>query len=203
MVGGANLAVLGDELIQFGEVEALGPGRFRLSRLLRGRRGTEWASDGHSAGEAFVLIEAENVAVIEPAIAFVGGGIELLAAGLGDAPQGVSVQRTIAGEALRPPSPVHLRAERLANGDIAISWVRRSRGGWSWLSGSDTPLGEEAEVYSLLLSGNGFQRAVTLSQPHCIYGAKEQAGDGLTGALAISVTQLGTAASSRAAHIII
>ncbi len=37
---GANLALLGDELVQFGRAEQIGPDRWRLSRLLRGR--TRW-----------------------------------------------------------------------------------------------------------------------------------------------------------------
>jgi hypothetical protein len=39
LAAGANLAQLGDELIQFGDAEPLDGGRFRLSRLLRGRMG--------------------------------------------------------------------------------------------------------------------------------------------------------------------
>lgn len=72
LVGGDNLALLGDELIQFGLAEPLGDRRFRLSRLLRGRRGTEWAVTGHLAGEPFVLIEAASLAVIEPPLALTG-----------------------------------------------------------------------------------------------------------------------------------
>ena len=41
-----NLAAIGDELVQFGRAERIGPARWRLSRLLRGRRGTEWAVVG-------------------------------------------------------------------------------------------------------------------------------------------------------------
>ena len=32
--------------------------------------------------------------------------------------------RAIEGEALRPPAPVHLRAERRPDGDLALSWVQ-------------------------------------------------------------------------------
>jgi hypothetical protein len=42
LANGANLALIGDELIQFGAAEPIGNNRFRLSRLLRGRLGTEW-----------------------------------------------------------------------------------------------------------------------------------------------------------------
>src|SRR3546814_11488239 len=41
--GGANLALVGDELLQFGRAEQIDATRWRLSRLWRGRRGTEAA----------------------------------------------------------------------------------------------------------------------------------------------------------------
>ena len=201
LADGANLAVLGDELIQFGLAEPLGARRFRLSRLLRGRRGTEWAAAFHQPGEPFALIEAESLAEVAAPLGSVGGEARLIAAGLGD-PEDVSVLKTVTGEALRPPAPVHLRARRLANGDLALSWVRRSRNGWVWLSGSDTPLGEETESYRLTLSGFGFARSVTLTSPAYLYSAAEQAADGLTGPLAIDVVQLGTSAPSRPASSI-
>lgn len=203
LAGGANLAAIGNELIQFGGVEPLGGGRFRLSRLLRGRRGTEWAAASHGPGEPFVLIEADVLAPIEPPLAALGGEARLIASGIGDGPEGASASCTLSGEALRPPSPVHLRAERLADGDIAISWVRRSKSGWAWLSGSDTPLGEEREAYRLTVSGAGLTRTVTLYEPADVYGAGEQETDGAAGPLTIEVVQLGTYAASRAASFLL
>ncbi len=201
LADGANLALLGEELIQFGLAEPLGGRRFRLSRLLRGRRGTEWAAGLHSPGEAFVLIEAESLTVVEAPLGSLGGEARLLALGLGD-PEGVLAIRTVKGEAIRPPPPVHLRAERLANGDLALNWVRRSRSGWVWLSGSDTPLGEESESYRLTLAGEGFERSVTLAVPAYLYGSAEQAADGLSGPLTVEVVQLGTSAPSRPASLV-
>jgi hypothetical protein len=202
LADGANLACLGDELIQFGLAEPIGGRRFRLSRLLRGRRGTEWAAGLHAPGEGFALIEAESLAVVEAPLGSLGGEARLIAQGLGD-PDGVLAVRTVAGEALRPPSPVHLRALRLADGDLALSWVRRSRAGWVWLSGSETPLGEESESYRLTLTAEGFERSVTVPAPSYLYSAAEQAADGLTGPLSIEVVQLGTSAPSRPASLIV
>lgn len=201
LADGANLALLGEELIQFGLAEPLGGGRFRLSRLLRGRRGTEWAAGLHSAGDPFVLIEAESLAVVEAPLGSLGGEARLLAQGLGD-PGGVLAVRTVTGESMRPPPPVHLRAERLANGDLALSWVRRGRSGWVWLSGSDTPLGEETESYRLTLAGDGFERSVTVAAPAYLYGSAEQAADGLSGPLTVEVVQLGTSGPSRPASLV-
>ena len=201
LADGANLALLGDELIQFGSAEPLGDRCFRLSRLLRGRRGTEWAAGLHAPGEPFVLIEAESLAVVNAPLGSLGGEARLLGQGLGD-PEGVLAVRTVAGAAMRPPAPVHLTAERLAGGDLALSWVRRSRSGWVWLSGSDTPLGEEIESYRLTLAGGGFERSLTLPGPAYLYSAAEQAADGLSGPLTVEVVQLGTSAQSRPASLV-
>jgi hypothetical protein len=199
---GANLAMLGDELVQFGVADPLGERRFRLSRLLRGRRGTEWAAALHSPGEPFALIEAESLAPVDAPLGSLGGEARLTATGLGD-PDGVQAARTVGGEAMRPPSPVHARADRLADGDLALSWVRRSRSGWVWLSGSDTPLGEESEGYRLILAGEGFERSVTVAAPFHLYTAAEQAADGLAGPLSVEIVQLGTSAPSRPATFVI
>lgn len=198
LIGGANLAMLGDELIQFGLAELVGPARWRLSRLLRGRRGTEWAMTGHAPGERFVLIEADSLAAQELPLAKLGAEIRVTASGIGDA---AAVEASIAleGRALRPPSPVHLNATRLGDGTIRIGWVRRSRTGWGWIDGSDAPLGEEGERYRLVLTPSvGAVRTVEVTVPGYDYGTAEQAADGAMGAASVMVAvwQLGSAAAS-------
>jgi hypothetical protein len=202
-VAGGNLAVLGDEVLQFGAAERLGEGKFRLSRLLRGRRGSEWAAAHHSPGDRFLLIEREKLLAIDAPPGALGGEVRLMALGIGDRASGAIETRIVEGRALQPPSPVHLRAERRPGGDISISWVRRSRIGWPWLSEADTPLGEESERYRLILSGAGFERIIDLAAPAYVYSAALQAEDGVAAALRIRVAQIGTQALSRAAEIII
>src|SRR5690606_7981746 len=58
---GANALLLGEEILQFREVVALGDGLWRLSGLLRGRLGTEAAVATHGAEERAVLLEAEGL----------------------------------------------------------------------------------------------------------------------------------------------
>ncbi|HTU11424.1 MAG TPA: phage tail protein [Allosphingosinicella sp.] len=192
LVAGANLALVGDELIQFGVVEPLGDRRFRLSRLLRGRRGTEWATGDHASVERFVLIERESLAVFE---APAGADVRLLATGVGDGSEGVSESIVVSGIALRPPTPVHLAASEAGAGDLFISWVRRSRQGWNWISGADTPLGEESELYRLVITGPDFERNVETTEPSYLYTAIERGIDG-SGPLTISVTQAGSFGTS-------
>ena len=62
---GANLTMVGREVLQFAEVEPLGSGRFRLSRLLRGRFRTEFAIAGHAPEEPFLLLEQHAVRTLK------------------------------------------------------------------------------------------------------------------------------------------
>ncbi len=200
LAAGANLALIGEELVQFGSAEPTGPRTWRLSRLLRGRRGTEWAAGDHATGEGFVLIETAAVRAVElPAAAAAGATIRLLASGIGDV-EPVLAEREASSESVRPPPPVHVRAETDGAGGIALSWVRRSRAGWVWHSGADTPLGEESERYVVTLSGAGFVRAAEVSVPAFVYDAAMRAEDG-PGPVNAAIVQLGTFARSRPAII--
>ena len=144
---GANLAVAGGELVQWGRAEPLGEGRWRLTRLLRGRRGTEPGA----AGAAFALIAADTAATIELPAAAIGREVRIMAAGVGDV-EPAEARLTLKGVALRPPAPVKLRLVRDADG-ATLRWTRRSRVGWRWSDGVDAPLGEEAERYRVTLIG--------------------------------------------------
>lgn len=62
MMNGANLAIIGDELIQFANAEETSPGIWSLSYLLRGRLHTQPYS--HSDGERFVLLDRTYLGVV-------------------------------------------------------------------------------------------------------------------------------------------
>jgi len=59
---GENLAILGNELVQFGDALPLGNGRFRLSGLVRGLAGTE--PSAHAEGDLFTLARPESLRAI-------------------------------------------------------------------------------------------------------------------------------------------
>ena len=193
LANGANLAMIGGELIQFGDCLSLGGGRYRLSRLWRGRRGTEAAAIGHGAGELFVLIEPASLLPIELPAGAIGGQIRVVATSVGDG-AAVMAEAMVGGRALRTPSPVHLRVALGSDGGLAIGWTRRSRTGWSWIDGGDAPLGEEAERYRLTLTpSTGTARTVELDTPAYLYAAAERTADGAmaASAITIAVSQLG------------
>jgi hypothetical protein len=199
---GANLALLGSELLQFGRVEQLSDRRYRISRLLRGRRGTEYAASGHGPDEPFTLLTTATVLPLAVPEGAIGTTAILAAVGVGDAAEGATASCLVTGEALRPPAPVHLQAATDASGELAVRWTRRSRRGWTWQDEGETPLGEEAEAYRVTIASAGATRAFDLDRPFFSYSAAQRTADGMNGPLAIKVVQLGTHGASRAAEII-
>jgi len=198
---GRNLCLLGRELIQFESAVRTGARQWRLRGLRRGLRGTEWACDMHEAGEPFLLVEEERLADplgVAGQAAEPGTALRVAALGLGDAVMAVT------GEALVPPAPVHLTA-RAESGAVALRWVRRSRAGWRWSSGSDVPLAEESELYAVrVVDGARLVRAAQTAVPAWTYDAAAIAADGIAGAaLTVEVAQIGTHATGRAARIAI
>jgi hypothetical protein len=156
---GGNLAMVGPELMQFGRAEPLGGGRYRLSRLLRGRWGTEWAAGPHLAGEAFQLVDARSIRAIPIERSAVGVEMSATAHGIGDVAPLPTVVRTVSGEAMRPLAPAHLSVAPLAT-SLRVSWIRRTQRGWDWPSQLDTPADDFSELYRLSLSGPGGQRDI-------------------------------------------
>lgn len=150
VLAGANLIAIGGEIVAFRQAAAIGARRFRLSGLLRGRFGTEWAVGTHVAGEDAVLLNRAALVSLPVAPGLRGVPLRLRAVGPTDTPAtAVTAAFTPALVALQPPAPVRARVLRMTDGALAFSWVRRSRLGLGWPDGSDAPLGEEREAYTL------------------------------------------------------
>lgn len=199
---GANLAMVGDEMIQFGQAQALAPGRFRLSRLLRGRRGSEWAMGGHVAGEDFVLLDARALKALPLPVEMLGSAVSVVAHGPGDIPPAIPISRVAGGEAMRPLSPAHLRGLFAADGSLAVSWVQRSRLAWAWFDEIEAPADPVVQGYRLRLAGatGSIERDCTDTQ--MLFSAAEIAALG-GGPIVLEVRQVGTLALSRPATITI
>ncbi|MDX2264605.1 MAG: glycoside hydrolase/phage tail family protein [Hyphomicrobiales bacterium] len=185
LLGGANLAAIENadgewEVIQFASAALTAPRTYELSGLLRGQFGTEGAMRASvAAGARFVLLDA---AVIETGLAL--GDIRRdfvwtygpANRAPGD-PSYATVTRAVAGLGLRPLSPVHVRGAR-ASGDLAITWVRRTRLGGDGWEAPDAPLAEEREAYEVdILSGATVKRTLAVSAPLAVYTAAQQTAD--------------------------
>lgn len=192
ILAGANRAMIGSEMIQFARAIPLTPGRWRLSGLWRGRRGTEDASGPHAVGTPFVLIEAATTAVLAAAQSVPGALV--MAAGIGDVDPFPRARCPTATRAVTPLSPVHATGVRLAGGETRLGWTRRSRAGWSWRDGIEVPLGEEREAYRV----DWPQGSSEVSGPAFVFTAAMRAAAVAAGATAVTfeIRQCGDAALS-------
>ena len=179
VLNGANVAVVGDEVIQFVTATALGGNAWRLSRLLRGRRGTEHTVGTHAVGDAVLVLDAA-VAALGLTTADLGAVRHYKAPPLGVALDAVDpVPFRATGRGLMPYAPVHLAGARDGGGDLVITWVRRTRIGGDLIDYVDAPLGEAVEAYELdVLSGAGaVLRTLTTGTPAATYTAAQQTAD--------------------------
>lgn len=203
VLNGANLAAIGSEasgyeLIQFKTATLTAARTYVLTGLLRGRRGTEWALDTHAVGDNFILQPCHNIE---------GAFAELQQARLykavssgGLLASSSAVAFTNTGVALKCLSPCHLGGGRNAAGDITLNWTRRTRIGGGWINGTDVPLSEASEQYTMVIfsnSGRGtVKRALLVNNAQTYtYVAADQTTDfgGLQTTLYWNVAQNGAA----------
>ncbi len=94
------------------------------------------------------------------------------------------------GIGLRPLSPVHLHGG-WQGGDLALSWIRRTRvDGDSWAA-EEVPLGEAAEAYRIrVMGGATLLRELDVTTPGWSYTAAMQVADGVGASFAIEVAQI-------------
>lgn len=184
---GANLLAVENadgawELLQFADAVLEAPGQWRLTRLLRGQLGTEDAMrDPVAAGARVVLIDG---ALVQAPLAAAERLLPIFwrygpaGAALPDAAF-TTVQRSFAGQGLRPYAPCHARGVWQANGDVMLSWTRRGRLAADSWEQEDVPLGEESERYDLeILQGGAVLRAASgLAAPAFLYAAAQQTAD--------------------------
>ncbi len=199
ILDGGNGALINGEIIQFANAVLIGPGRYRLSRLLRGRLGTEHRIATHAIGSRFALLDPGRLERPTFSASSIGQSIAWRFAPLPQGPTGDqsgAIAFANGGEGLKPWSPAHVRGARNGAGDITISWVRRTRyGGW-WRDLTDVPLNEEAERYEVdVMNGANVVRTLPATAPAAVYTAVQQVADfgAAQPSVTVRVVQLSTA----------
>ena len=184
LLDGANAAAVRHangvwEVLQFANAVLEGPQTYRLSRLLRGQLGSEYAlATDVPSGAPFVLLDSHVVPVARGV-----GAIErsmrlrVVASGRAhDDPSGVEIAVTPTNTALRPLAPVHAAARRHSDG-IHLTWIRRTRrdgDGWA----GEVPLGESSESYAVdIVDGASLKRRIVTSEPRAIYSIADELSD--------------------------
>lgn len=165
------------EVVAFAGAELLSPGLYRLGRLLRGQMGTGDAVGPAAAGSRVVVLDERPLLIPVPP-QWLGQTRALRAyAGRAD-PTGLGFTADLGLGPILPLAPVHLSAERIAGGDIALSWIRRSRADTDSWAMSEAPLDHAPEAYAAtILEGAVAVRTIPASAPEAIYASAEQVAD--------------------------
>ena len=190
LFGGANVLAVESapgtwEILQAGSAELIAPGRYRLTRLLRGQRGTEQAMGNPTPAGARVVVLDSLLADLPMAEADLGMPWNWR---IGPASKPVSDETYVArsftpeGVGLRPFAPVHVeqpwRRARVP-GDLTIRWTRRDRSlaTDSW-NAAEVPMSEASEIYAVdILDGSVVKRSLTTATTSAVYTGADQTAD--------------------------
>jgi hypothetical protein len=154
VLAGGNAAAMGAdgrwEVIQFANAELVSATQWKLSRLLRGRRGTEHVLGSSRTGDTFVMLSTGDLNRVVLSTAEIGASRVYKAVSIG-ATYGSGTNTTFTGhaEALLPFSPVDVGGELQTDGDLLIVWTRRDRLGRTLMSGVDMPLSEATLAFQV------------------------------------------------------
>jgi len=182
-MSGVNTAAIGAhgrwELVSFVTATLNGDGSYTLSRLIRGRKGTDWAVGTHAIGDSFVLLEAGALARSVPATTDIGAARYYKAISFGGDESAV-ITYTHQAVGLECYAPVHIRGRRHApaTNDWTITFVRQGRIDNAWRDYVDIPLGEPAENYEIdIMSGSTVKRTIAVTSQSAVYTSAMQTTD--------------------------
>lgn len=176
---GANVAVVGNELIGFKNATLIDENTYVLSGLLRGLQGTEREIGKHTYNERFVIalpstlyLEPYNLSEVEMLRKFKVATFNQLLS------EAFIQDFTYEAVAYKPYNPSHVGGGRDASGNLFMKWKRRTRTNGSWKNGTDVPLGETSEAYSIDIIKNGKAvRTINTTVQNAQYTAAQQIED--------------------------
>ena len=176
----------GWEIVQFANAELTAPNAWRLTRLLRGRQGSEQAmrSPVPAGSRVVVLDTALRQLQLSQAEARLPHTYSFGPAGKPVTDTSFqSVTQTFAAAGLIPPAPCHVCFAWAENGDLTISWFRRDRApAAAQLLLAETPLSDPLSFDLEILSGSSVVRTFSKVPQHSqIYTAAQQAADFTSG----------------------
>jgi hypothetical protein len=154
---GANTLAVGAKgrwlIVSFCTVTQITETRYELTKLLWGRRATEYLIGTPQAGDRAVLISGNGIVRLPLTATQIGEEFIYKAVSIGaDFNDGTDNTYEGNGESLMPFSPNNVSFARQVNGDVLISWTRRDRLGQELTDFvdpiSDPPLSFEVDIMS-------------------------------------------------------
>ena len=189
---------LGFEILQYQtatNINTQGINKWRFTRFLRGRRGTE-QFETHSTNETVIMIPngaASGIINIFDPIANLNIQRDFRPVTFGFIPSQVAdVERTNTFARLKPFAPGQFVAEKETDNDVKFDWIRRDRLGNEWLAFQDAPLSEATEDYEIdIILSSAVVRTIPITSAQTItYSEADQITDGTTGGFDAEIFQL-------------
>jgi hypothetical protein len=154
---GANLCVIGNEVIQFRDCVQNADSSWTIWNLLRGRRGTEYACDNHAIAERFVFPTPSTIGGEGDTLDSRGQKRFFKAVGQGRAlSQATPVTVVYEPRDQMPYAPKDIRRD-ISGVNVTLTWRRRTRFGGNMQDGTGTvPLHETSEQYEVYILSQPF-----------------------------------------------
>jgi hypothetical protein len=177
-----NLALIGDEMIQFASADEYSPGEWDISYFLRGRKGTSAAA--HSAGTRFVLLDRDSIAMVPAELTDIGRTLTIRATSFGrTSATGTVINITYQGRSQIERAPAYVTAHR-AGSDAVVTWQGVGRLG----AGALARHGERFDGYRVTFD-DGTNPAIVVETDDT---ELTQDVSSLSGTITIGVQQLNT-----------
>jgi len=134
VLAGSNAALIGTqggvwELIQYASASATGDDTYKLSRILRGRRGTEWAMNNHDPLSRFIPVDnSGTVKFVQDDTEHLDTPVYYKGVSLGNYVQNSNpIAFTNTGRNLMPRAPCVVRGTIDSNNTKSFTWMPVSR----------------------------------------------------------------------------
>jgi hypothetical protein len=180
VLNGENNVLVGAEVVQYATVTPLGGDDYRLSDLLRGKRGTDPFWGTHGASEQVVFLENGGATFrIEADETLVNKTVKLKAVTVGQlVADAASQDLLITGDEFKPYRGCDLRGDRDMSSNLTITWKRRTRKGGAWSDFVDADLVDTPEAYEIdVYNGLSVVRTISVSAETASYSAADQTTD--------------------------
>lgn len=167
------------ELIRFSTATLQSDGSYIISNLLRGLRGTEWATGLHEDADQFIFLDDADTMFIGADAADLAINKQWRGIANGQTiSDGTTINFAYRGVNLMPLSPVHGSATLSVN-DWIFAWDKRTRWqGSLWKTGVSLIMGEASESYQIdIMDGADVVRTLTAATETVTYTSAQQVAD--------------------------
>lgn len=145
------------EILQYRDATLIATRTYKLTGLLRGRKGTEQHMSTHAIGDQFVLLQSTTLKRYTGVSGDLNVARKYKAVGFGRTlDETAEAAFTNTGVSLKPLAPVLLGGGRDVVGTVYGKFVRRTRMSAEWPDYVEAPLGEASAVYEVEIWNNTF-----------------------------------------------